>query len=55
MSAEERTGQDAGLGATEGAACGDINDPVRRALCKVCSAPVVGELPFCKDHEPEVP
>jgi hypothetical protein len=24
-------------------------------LCRVCQAPVVGEAPFCKDHEPPVP
>ncbi len=36
-------------------ACDDITDPVRRGLCKVCNMPVVGEAPFCKDHEPPVP
>lgn len=35
--------------------CADIKDPVRRGLCRVCQAPVVGEAPFCKDHEPPVP
>jgi hypothetical protein len=35
--------------------CADIRDPVRRALCKVCNAPVMGNAPFCKDHEPPVP
>lgn len=35
--------------------CGDIGDPVRRTLCKVCGLPVIGEAPFCKDHEPPVP
>ena len=39
----------------EGEACGDIADPIRRGLCKVCDMPVVGEAPFCKDHEPPVP
>ncbi|MBI5570402.1 MAG: hypothetical protein HY914_10695 [Desulfomonile tiedjei] len=41
----------------EGAAdvCADIHDPVRRGLCKICNMPVVGEAPFCKDHEPPVP
>jgi hypothetical protein len=39
----------------EGQACGDITDPLRRGLCKVCNMPVVGEAPFCKDHEPPVP
>jgi hypothetical protein len=24
-------------------------------LCRVCNAPVIGEAPFCKDHEPPVP
>jgi hypothetical protein len=28
---------------------------VRRGLCKICNKPVLGELPFCQDHEPEVP
>jgi hypothetical protein len=36
-------------------ACGDINDPIRRGLCRMCGMPVVGEAPFCKDHEPPVP
>jgi hypothetical protein len=35
--------------------CADIADPVRRGLCRICQAPVVGEAPFCKDHEPPVP
>jgi hypothetical protein len=35
--------------------CGSIQDPVRRSLCRVCKAPVIGEAPFCKDHEPPVP
>jgi hypothetical protein len=35
--------------------CADIKDPVRRGLCRVCQAPVIGEAPFCKDHEPPVP
>ncbi len=35
--------------------CAGIRDPVRRTLCKVCNAPVVGNAPFCKDHEPPVP
>jgi hypothetical protein len=39
----------------EGEACGDITDPLRRGLCKVCGMPVVGEAPFCKDHEFPVP
>ncbi len=38
-----------------GEACGDIDDPIRRGLCKICNMPVVGEAPFCKDHEPPVP
>jgi hypothetical protein len=36
-------------------ACDTIDDPVRRGLCKVCRKPVLGELPFCRDHEPKVP
>lgn len=36
-------------------ACDTVQDPVRRGLCKICNKPVVGELPFCQDHEPEVP
>lgn len=35
--------------------CKDIKDPVRRGLCKVCGLPVIGEAPFCKDHELPVP
>ncbi len=32
-----------------------IEDRVRRVLCRVCQIPVVGEAPFCKDHELPVP
>ena len=39
----------------QGDACGDIDDPIRRGLCRACGLPVVGEAPFCKDHEPPVP
>ena len=35
--------------------CAGIEDPIRRGLCKVCQAPVIGEAPFCQDHEPPVP
>jgi hypothetical protein len=35
--------------------CAGIQDPVRRGLCKVCGLPVIGEAPFCKDHETPVP
>ncbi len=35
--------------------CDTIEDPVRRGLCKMCGAPVVGEAPFCKNHEFPVP
>jgi hypothetical protein len=35
--------------------CADIDDPVRRTLCKVCQAPVIGTVSFCRDHEPPVP
>jgi len=35
--------------------CAHIKDPVRRGLCRVCQKPVIGEAPFCKDHEPPVP
>jgi hypothetical protein len=35
--------------------CADIKDPVRKGLCRVCQVPVIGEAPFCKDHEPPVP
>ena len=38
-----------------GPVCDDINDPVRRSLCRVCGLPVVSAAPFCKDHEPPVP
>jgi hypothetical protein len=45
-------------GSTEAKAddpCAHITDPVRKGLCRVCQVPVVGEAPFCKDHEPPVP
>jgi hypothetical protein len=51
-------GTEAGTAAgAEGSAdeCSAIKDPVRRTLCKACGLPVVGEAPFCKDHEPPVP
>ena len=55
----ERTeeGKLAGKEVAEGTAdeCAGIQDPVRRGLCKICNMPVVGEAPFCKDHEPPVP
>jgi hypothetical protein len=35
--------------------CAHIEDPVRRGFCRVYQAPVIGEAPFCKDHEPPVP
>lgn len=41
--------------AQAGDPCAHIEDPVRRSLCRICQAPVVGEAPFCKDHEPPVP
>lgn len=46
------------LGSTEAQAedpCANIEDPVRRGLCRVCQAPVIGEASFCIDHEPPVP
>jgi len=41
--------------AQAGDPCAHIEDPVRKGLCRVCQVPVVGEAPFCKDHEPPVP
>jgi hypothetical protein len=35
--------------------CAGIQDPVRRGLCKACGLPVIGEAPFCKEHEMPVP
>ncbi|AFM26849.1 hypothetical protein [Desulfomonile tiedjei] len=35
--------------------CASIKDPVRRSLCRVCNAPVLGKAPFCSTHEPPVP
>jgi hypothetical protein len=35
--------------------CETIQDPIRKGLCKVCNTPIIGEAPFCKDHEPEIP
>ncbi|MGD9818152.1 MAG: hypothetical protein AB7V04_05555 [Desulfomonilaceae bacterium] len=40
---------------TPGDPCANIEGSVRRGLCKVCQTPVVGEAPFCKDHEAPVP
>ena len=39
----------------EGASCDDINDPVRKGLCKICGTPVLKMAPFCQEHEPPVP
>jgi hypothetical protein len=62
MSDKEERNQEREPGSQSGAAgertadpCGDIKDPVRKTLCRVCQAPVIGEAPFCKDHEPPVP
>lgn len=44
-----------GFGSDTRVDCESIQDPVRRTLCKACGLPVVGEIPFCKDHEPPVP
>jgi nucleoid DNA-binding protein len=49
-----RAGAGRGASATS-PACDDISDPIRRAMCKVCGMPVLGELPFCREHEPPVP
>jgi len=35
--------------------CAGIADPVRRGLCKACGLPIIGEAPFCKEHEMPVP
>lgn len=62
MSDKEERNQEREPGSQSGAAgettsdpCVDIKDPVRRTLCSVCQAPVIGVAPFCKDHEPPVP
>jgi hypothetical protein len=39
----------------QGERCDDIDDPLRRKLCKMCEKPVLGETPFCEDHAPPVP
>jgi len=58
---EERKEREALARKTEGIekkeedVCADITDPVRRGLCRICQAPILGEAPFCKDHEPPVP
>jgi hypothetical protein len=52
---EENKREVAREGEPDAAACENIDDPIRRGLCKVCNMPVVGEAPFCKDHEPPVP
>ena len=49
LSAEEKSASEASD------ECASIRDPVRRTLCRVCNAPVVGAAPFCQDHEPPVP
>ncbi len=38
-----------------GQSCAEIDDPTRRALCKICGVPILREAPFCKDHEYPVP
>ncbi|MEI7450000.1 MAG: hypothetical protein WCJ75_10265 [Desulfomonile sp.] len=48
-------GQSTTSGEPIGDPCVDIKDPLRRSLCRVCQVPVIGEAPFCKDHEPPVP
>jgi len=56
--AREQAEEAAPVGSTAVSAadpCADIKDPVRKGLCRVCQVPVVGEAPFCKDHEPPVP
>lgn len=56
---EEKIGQEASASGPEERKptdpCTGIRDPVRRGLCRVCQAPVVGEAPFCTDHELPVP
>lgn len=37
------------VGYVDGSECDNI-DPLRRVLCRACSAPVIGQSPFCKDH-----
>ena len=39
----------------QGRSCDNIDDPFRRGLCKLCGLPVVGEAPFCKNHEYPAP
>jgi hypothetical protein len=51
---EKETQQESVLEPTKDA-CATIEDPVRRGLCRVCKAPVIGAAPFCQDHEPPVP
>jgi hypothetical protein len=51
----EETAPPGSTEAQAGDPCAHITDPVRRGLCRVCQVPVVGEAPFCKDHEPPVP
>lgn len=38
------------VGPARGPNCDDIPSPVRRSLCKACSAPVIGAAPFCREH-----
>ncbi len=39
----------------KGDPCDEIQDSLRRMLCKTCGVPVVGEAPWCKDHKPPIP
>jgi len=57
MTHEEDLGKKEGkdIDPTTGEACDDISDPIRRSLCKVCNMPVIGDAPFCHEHEPPVP
>ena len=52
---EKRLDSDARKAEEVYAECNQIDDPVRRGLCKVCGTPVAGALPFCQQHEPPVP
>lgn len=52
---EKKTSGEYAVGEDKPDVCAGIEDPVRRGLCKACGLPVIGEAPFCKEHDMPVP
>jgi hypothetical protein len=52
---EEKEGMAKGPNEKEGERCDDIDDPLRRKVCKMCEKPVLKDTPFCEEHAPPVP